>query len=103
MTTINEIITLAGGTIFTAINVKRNGETRKYICRLGVRKHLKGGELPYNPAEKDLLPIFDMKKKQYRMINLRTLKYLKVRGKVLINSTKSKTCETERCTELKLK
>lgn len=83
--TINEIKALAGGTIFTAINVKRNGETRRYICRLGVRKHLKGGELPYNPAEKDLLTVFDMKKKEYRMINLRTLTYLKVRGKVLIN------------------
>lgn len=83
---LNEIITLAGGTIFTAINVKRNGETRKYICRLGVRKHLKGGELPYNPAEKDLLPIFDMQKKAYRMIDLKTLKYLRIRGKVLIDS-----------------
>lgn len=83
---INEIVTLAGGTIFTAINVKQNGETRKYICRLGVRKYLHGGELPYNPAERHLLPIFDMQKREYRMLNLLTLKYLRIRGQVLINN-----------------
>lgn len=83
--TISEIKTLAKGTIFTAVNVKRNGETRRYVCRLGVRKHLKGGELPYNPAERHLLTVFDMQKKEYRMINLKTLTYLKVRGRVLIN------------------
>lgn len=81
---INEIKTLAGGTIFTAVNVTKKGQ-RKFICRLGVRKHLKGGELPYNPAEKDLLTVFDMEKQEYRMVNLKTLKYLKIRGKVLIN------------------
>lgn len=89
MTDLNNIKTLAGGTIFTAINVKRNGETRRYVCRLGVRKHLKGGELPYNPAEKDLIPVFDMKKKKYRMLNLRTLKYLRIRGRILIDLTKT--------------
>lgn len=88
MTTINDIKTLAGGTIFTAVNVTHKGQ-RKFICRLGVRKHLKGGELPYNPAEKDLLPVFDMKIKQYRMLNLKTLKYLKVRGRVLVNLMES--------------
>lgn len=86
MNTINEIKTLAGGTIFTAINVKKNGEIRKYICRMGVKKYLSGGELPYDPAEKDLLPIFDMRKKEYRMINLKTLRYLKIRGRVLIDT-----------------
>ena len=84
MEIINEILTLAGGTIFTAVNVTNKGE-RKYICRLGVKKHLRGGELPYNPAEKLLLPVFDMKKKAYRMIDLKTLKYLRIRGKILIN------------------
>lgn len=89
MTTDNEVIndikSLAKGTIFTAINVTKDGRTRKYICRFGVRKHLKGGELPYNPAERHLLTVFDMQKREYRMVNLRTLKYLKIRGRVLIN------------------
>jgi len=85
MNTIEEIRDLAKGTIFTAINIKTNGEVRKYICRLGVRKHLRGGELPYDPAEKGYLPIFDMQKKEYRMLNLKTLTYLKVRGRVLID------------------
>lgn len=85
MTTFNEIVTLAGGTIFTASCVKKNGERRKFICRLGVKRYLKGGELPFSAEEHDLLPVFDMKKRAYRMINLRTLTHLRIRGKTLIN------------------
>jgi hypothetical protein len=85
MNLINEIKDLAQGTIFTCINVKKNGEQRKYICRMGVRKYLSGGELPYNPAEKNLLPVFDMKKRAYRMIDLTTVKYLRIRKRVLID------------------
>lgn len=90
-TTLNELKSFAAGTIFTAMCVKTNGELRKYVCRLGVRKHLKGGELPYNPAEKGLLPIFDMQKRKYRMLNLKTLTYLKVRGRVLIDKRNGAT------------
>lgn len=46
------------------------GERRVLNGRLGVKKHLKGGELAYNPADYDLLTIFDMQKKDYRCIPL---------------------------------
>jgi len=38
-----------------------------------LKKHLRGGELPYNPREKALLPVFDMQSNEYRMINTRTI------------------------------
>ncbi len=38
------------GRIFTVVYKKRtNGEERTMTCRLGVHKHLKGGELGYDP------------------------------------------------------
>lgn len=46
------------------------GDKRTMNCRLGVKKHLKGGELKYNPADYDLLTTFDMQKKDYRCISL---------------------------------
>jgi len=46
------------------------GDLRILNGRLGVKKHLKGGELKYVPADYDLLTIFDMQKKDYRCIPL---------------------------------
>ena len=42
-------------------------------ARFGVKKYLNGGELPYDPIAKGLLPVFDMQKNAYRMINTDTL------------------------------
>jgi len=46
---------------------------RKMNCRRGVKAHLAGGELRYDPKPKQLLPVFDVKIKQYRMIALSRL------------------------------
>ena len=47
-----------------------------------VKKHLKGGELKYDAKARNLLPVFDMQKKEYRMINISTLTKLKINGQV---------------------
>lgn len=74
---------LAGGTIFSADFIKRTtGEPRTMVCRLGVSKGQVGGELPFCPVEKGLLPVYDMQKLDYRMISLDTLTELRVVGKV---------------------
>lgn len=49
-------------------------------CRLGVTKHLKGGELAYEPAEYDLIPVFDVQKKAYRSISINTLTNVTIEG-----------------------
>ena len=63
---------------------KKNGEMREMVCRRYVRKHLAGGELPYDPKPKLLLPVFDMSAKDYRMVNLATLVSFNVGGETFI-------------------
>ena len=67
------------GKFFTVTFVKRtDGTTRVMNARLGVRSYLKGGELPYDPTSKNLLPVFDVPKKEYRMVDLNTIIKLKI-------------------------
>lgn len=62
------------GRIFSVEFVKKDNTLRKMKCRIGVTKYLKGGELPYDPVEKGLVPVYDMEKQDYRVINIRTIK-----------------------------
>lgn len=73
---------LAGNTIFSCDFTKKDGSARTMTCRLGVKKYLKEGELPFDPVEKGLLPVFDMTKQDYRMINLKTVTEIRVAGRV---------------------
>jgi hypothetical protein len=73
------------GEFFTVTFVKRtDGTTRTMNARLGVRKYLRGGELPYDAAEKELLPVFDVPKNAYRMIDLRSIISAKLGGQEYI-------------------
>ena len=80
--TINEIRELAGNNIFSAKFIKKDGTLREMVCRLGVKKHLKGGELAYDAKSMGYLPVFDMQKEEYRMININTLVEIKISGTV---------------------
>ena len=73
-----ELINSSKGKIFSVTFTKKNGETREMICRKGVKKHLKGGKLMFDPNEKGLAVVFDMKKNAYRMININTLEKIVV-------------------------
>lgn len=69
------------GKVFSARFIKRtNGEVRNINCRLGVTKHLKGGELKYKPASKNLVGVFDMQGGEYRMIDIDGLLEIQVEG-----------------------
>jgi hypothetical protein len=68
------------GKIFSVVFTKKDGTIRKMVARLGVRKHLKGGELKYDASARNLLPVFDMEKEEYRMINVSTIQEIKVGG-----------------------
>lgn len=78
--TINQIRELAGNNIFSAKFIKKDGTLREMVCRLGVKKHLKGGELAYDAKSMGYLPVFDMQKEEYRMININTLVEIKING-----------------------
>lgn len=68
--------------IFGVTFTKKNGDIRDMTCRLNVTKHLKGGELNFDPVEKGLLPVYDLVKKGYRMISLATVTELRAGGEV---------------------
>ena len=61
------------GKIFTVTFVKKSGEVRKLNCRLGVTKHLKGGNKSFRDADFNYLTVFDLQKKAYRTVNLNTV------------------------------
>ena len=68
------------GNVFSVVFLKKDGSIRHMTCRFGVKKHLKGGELKFNPIEKSLLVVFDMQKEAYRMINLETISNINMKG-----------------------
>ena len=68
------------GNVFSVVFLKKDGSIRHMTCRFGVKKHLKGGELKFNPLERSLLVVFDMQKESYRMINLETISNINMKG-----------------------
>ena len=68
----------SAGRIFYAEFVKKDGSLRRMTARLGVRKGVTGKGMRYNPLERGLLPVFDMDKSDWRMVNLNTLQRLSV-------------------------
>jgi hypothetical protein len=69
------------GQIFAVEFVKRtDGGLRRMTCRLGVKKHLKGGDAAYSAKEHNLLTVFDMDKGGYRSIPVESVQSLTVHG-----------------------
>lgn len=68
-----EQIKKTNGRIFSITFVKKDGSIRKMTARLGVKKDLKGVGLKFDPTERSLVVVFDMHKRAYRMINLKTI------------------------------
>lgn len=57
---------------------------RSMVCRRGVKRHLRGGDLPYDAKSRHLLPVFDMSAEGYRMVNLDTLVSFNIGGETFI-------------------
>ena len=53
-------------------------------ARLHVKKGVKGTGMAYNPIEKGLIPVWDMQKNGFRMINLKTVTKLQIKGEELV-------------------
>jgi hypothetical protein len=66
-------ILATNGKFFSVSFIKKDGTTRKMTARLGVKKDIKGVGLKFNPTERNLIVVFDIHKKAYRMINLSTI------------------------------
>jgi len=68
-----EQILATNGKFFSVSFIKKDGSERKMTARLGVKKDIKGVGLKFNPSERNLIVVFDIHKKAYRMINLSTI------------------------------
>ncbi len=75
-----KLIKKTKGRIFSVTFEKKDGTIRNMNCRIGVKNHLKGGELNYDPKEFELFPVFDVQANDYRVINIPNLKRIAVDG-----------------------
>lgn len=77
-----EIKATIGNKIFSVSFIKKDGTLREMVCRFGVTKHLKGGEMNHDPMTLGHLVVFDMQKEAYRTINFNTIKTIKFEGRL---------------------
>ena len=69
-----ELIHQTNGQIFSSTFIKKDNTIRTLTCRLGKRYKSKTGKAaPYKAKEFNLLPVYDMRIKAFRMINFNTL------------------------------
>ena len=73
-----QMILDTNGGFFTVTFIKKDGTPRVMNARLGVKKHLKGGELKYDARSMGLIPVYDMQSKGYRMVNSGTILSLNI-------------------------
>lgn len=74
----------AENTFFHVEFIKKDGSLRKMNCRLNVKKGVNGKGMAYNPIEKGLIPVWDLEKKNFRMINMKTVTKLVIKKEELV-------------------
>lgn len=75
-----EIIKGTDGGFFSVKFIKKDGTIRKMIGRKGVRKNLKGVGSRVVSPKNPYITIYDVVKRDYRVLNLETLISIKTRG-----------------------
>jgi hypothetical protein len=78
----------ASGKFFTVTFKKRTtGELRTMTCRGGVSKHVTGEGLKFDPAKKNLVPVFEVNNQEgktgkdaYRFISLESVLFISSEG-----------------------
>ena len=71
---------IADGKFFSCSFVKRCGTLRTMQARLGVQKHLKGGEKAFDDAAKGIITVFSTDANGYRSFKVDSLRSLTVAG-----------------------
>lgn len=76
-----DLIRGSKGKVFGVTFIKRtNGEERTMNARLGVKKGVTGEGLKFDPKQYALIPVYEMPKAQFRMVNLEGLTSLNLEG-----------------------
>ena len=68
-----EKILATNGRFFSVSFIKKDGTERRMTARLGVKKGIKGVGLKFDPSDHNLMVVYDIHKRAYRMINLSTI------------------------------
>ena len=68
-----ELIKESKGLIFSATFTKKDGSHRLMNARTGKKYTPTGRKAPYKPEDYNMIPLYDMKIKAFRMLNLNTL------------------------------
>ena len=77
----SEFDKIAGdGKIASAEFIKKDGSLRKMVFRTKVTKGVTGEGMKYDPAKLGLRTVFDMQKRDFRMINLNTIQTITAHG-----------------------
>jgi hypothetical protein len=75
---------IIGTRFFSVTFTKKDGTERTINARLGVKKHLKGGEKSYNNNDFNYLTVYSVKDKGYRTVNLDTIKEIKLNNRTIV-------------------
>ena len=70
----------SAGTFFSVLFTKKDGSLREMNCRIGVSIGVNGTGRSFEPSNYDLLGVWDTGIKQHRMISLRNVHRLNIRG-----------------------
>jgi len=73
-----ELIKESKGLIFAATFTKKDGTQRIMNARLGKKYTPTGKAAPFKPSDYNMISVYDMRKKGFRMINFNTLKKLSI-------------------------
>ena len=68
-----DLIKASKGRIFTTVHTKKDNTQRVTNCRTGVKKGVTGEGMKYSPADYNLIPVYDMQHRGFRMVNIDTL------------------------------
>jgi hypothetical protein len=82
-----QLIKDSKGLIFSTTYIKKDNTVRTLTSRTGKQYKSKTGRpAPYKAENYDLIPLYDMRKKAFRMLNLNTLITLSInKTKYIIN------------------
>ena len=84
MKTLNEIVEQSDGKFIAVSFIKKDGTLRTLNGRLGVVKHLRGGECTLDRTK--YIIIYDMINKGYRSINRETIQSVTIDGIVHLSN-----------------
>ena len=68
-----ELIKESKGLIFSATFTKKDLSSRMMLARIGKKYTPTGKKAPYKPEDYNLIALYDMKIKAFRMLNINTL------------------------------